>query len=103
MVVRHTDRPDKDCAFNPGLGKCKVDCTEDQSFCECPHGFVMNEDDQCRPDKKCPKGFEEHTNDETGACFPTAKTLSGGDGSGKKQTYDDNYYSHTATTNNNWI
>jgi hypothetical protein len=33
--------------------------------------FVMNEDDHCRPDKPCPKGFKEHANDETGTCFPT--------------------------------
>jgi hypothetical protein len=30
----------------------------------------MNEDDNCRPDKPCPKGFEEHADDETGKCFP---------------------------------
>jgi hypothetical protein len=77
-LIRHSDRPDNDCAFNPGLGKCKADCTEDQSFCKCPRGFVMNEDDHCRPDKKCPKGFKEHANDETGTCFPTKTLLRGG-------------------------
>jgi hypothetical protein len=29
----------------------------------------MNEDDNCVPDKPCPKGFEEHKDDETGRCF----------------------------------
>jgi hypothetical protein len=30
----------------------------------------MNEDDNCFPDKPCPKGFERHNEDETGKCFP---------------------------------
>jgi len=38
----------------------------------------MNEDDHCRPDNDCPKGFKEHANDETGTCFPTKKLLKSG-------------------------
>jgi hypothetical protein len=60
--------PDEECAFNPSLPKCKATCDEN-NFCKCPEGFVMNEDDNCRPDKPCPKGFEEHKDDETGKCF----------------------------------
>ena len=60
--------PDEECAFNPSLPKCKATCDEN-NFCKCPEDFVMNEDDNCRPDKPCPKGFEEHKDDETGKCF----------------------------------
>lgn len=73
-VVHHNDRPDKDCATNPLLGKCSADCNTDKSFCECPRGFVMNENDHCAVEK-CPRGFEQRSDDETGTCFPTAATL----------------------------
>jgi hypothetical protein len=33
----------------------------------------MNEDDNCFPDKPCPKGFELHAEDETGTCYPIEK------------------------------
>jgi hypothetical protein len=61
--------PDDDCAFNPSLSKCKATC-DANNFCQCPKGFSMNEDDNCFPDKSCPKGFERHNEDETGKCFP---------------------------------
>jgi hypothetical protein len=73
-VVRHNDRPDKDCATNPLLGKCSADCNTDKSFCECPRGFVMNENDHCAVEK-CPRGFEQRSDDETGTCFPTKALL----------------------------
>jgi hypothetical protein len=37
----------------------------------------MNEDDNCYPDKDCPKGFERHKDDETGKCFPITTCLPG--------------------------
>jgi hypothetical protein len=30
----------------------------------------MNENEQCVPDKLCPKGFETHNEDKTGSCYP---------------------------------
>jgi hypothetical protein len=30
----------------------------------------MNENEQCVPDKPCPKGFETHNEDKTGSCYP---------------------------------
>jgi hypothetical protein len=33
----------------------------------------MNGDGQCVPNKKCPPGFENHDNDESGTCWPKDK------------------------------
>jgi len=56
--------PDDDCLFNPSLPKCAP--TDGQ----CPDGFLMNENEQCFPDKPCPSGFEKRDEDETGRCYP---------------------------------
>jgi hypothetical protein len=56
--------PDDDCLFNPSLKKCK------SINGQCPPGFFLNDDENCVPDKKCPKGFEHHNGDETGTCHP---------------------------------
>jgi len=56
--------PDDDCLFNPSLKKCK------SINGQCPPGFFLNDDENCVPDKKCPKGFEHHSDDETGTCHP---------------------------------
>jgi hypothetical protein len=46
-------------------GKCNS--TDEQ----CPKSFFfLNHDANCIPDKKCPKGFETHGQDETGTCYP---------------------------------
>jgi hypothetical protein len=34
----------------------------------------MNEDDNCFPNKDCPKGYERHNEDESGKCFPMTCT-----------------------------
>jgi hypothetical protein len=67
--VKNGPGPDDDCLLNPDLSKCKATCDENNN-CQCPEGFIMNEDDNCRPDKPCPKGFAEHNDDETGKCYP---------------------------------
>jgi hypothetical protein len=60
--------PDDDCIFDPSLPKCSpIDG-------KCPAGFLMNEDEQCFPDKPCPAGFTKLDEDETGACYPTGTT-----------------------------
>jgi hypothetical protein len=46
--------PNDDCLFNPSLSKCKS-INE-----QCPRGFFLNDDDNCVPDKKCPRGFKNH-------------------------------------------
>lgn len=46
--------PDDDCLLNSNLSKCKAPCDEN-NVCNCPEGFIMNEDDNCYPDKSCPK------------------------------------------------
>ena len=61
-------KPDDDCLFKPSLYKCKP------VNGKCPSGFGLNEDEQCFPDKPCPKGFERPDNDETGACLSITKT-----------------------------
>jgi hypothetical protein len=62
--------PDYDCLFDPSLPKCSpIDG-------KCPAGFLMNEDEQCFPDKPCPAGFTKHDEDETGACYPVAPATS---------------------------
>jgi hypothetical protein len=80
--VKNGPGPDEDCAFNPSLSKCKATCDENNN-CKCPKGFSMNEDDNCFPDKQCPKGFERHNEDETGKCFPITTCPKG-------QRYDTN-------------
>jgi hypothetical protein len=60
--------PDDDCLFDPSLPKCSP------MEGECPAGFLMNEDEQCFPDKPCPVGFTKHDEDETGACYPVGPT-----------------------------
>jgi hypothetical protein len=59
--------PDDDCLFNPSLSKCK------SIGGQCPKAFFLNGDDNCVPDKKCPKGFETHSEEETGTCHPVKK------------------------------
>jgi hypothetical protein len=67
--VKNRPGPDDDCLLDPSLPKCKAPCDEN-NVCNCPEGFIMNEDDNCYPDKPCPKGFERHAEDETGTCYP---------------------------------
>jgi hypothetical protein len=61
-----TPHPDDSCLFNPEQDKCKPDPKTGQ----CPPGFNMNGYEHCFPNKQCPKGFENHDNDETGTCYP---------------------------------
>ena len=58
--------PDDDCLFNPALPKCAPIAGK------CPPGFLMNEEEQCFPDKPCPPGFSKHDEDETGRCYPVS-------------------------------
>lgn len=58
--------PDDDCLFNPALPKCGPIAGK------CPPGFLMNEEEQCFPDKPCPPGFSKLDEDETGTCYPAA-------------------------------
>jgi hypothetical protein len=60
--------PDDDCLFDPSLPKCSP------IEGKCPAGFLMNEDEQCFPDKPCPSGFAKRDEDETGACYPFVPT-----------------------------
>jgi hypothetical protein len=60
--------PDDDCLFDPSLPKCSP------IGGKCPVGFLMNEDEQCFPDKPCPAGFTKRDEDETGACYPVVPT-----------------------------
>ena len=49
--------------FEPSLPKCvPIDG-------KCPDGFLMNENEQCFPDKPCPPGFEKRDQDDTGRCY----------------------------------
>jgi len=61
-----TPHPDDSCLFNPEQDKCKPDPKTGQ----CPPGFNMNVYEHCFPNKQCPKGFENHDEDETGTCYP---------------------------------
>ena len=56
--------PDDDCLFNPALSNCAPIAGK------CPAGFLLNEEEQCFPDKPCPPGFSKHDEDETGKCYP---------------------------------
>ncbi len=58
--------PDDDCLFNPALPKCAPIAGK------CPPGFLMNEEEQCFPDKPCPPGFSKLDEDETGTCYPVS-------------------------------
>jgi hypothetical protein len=58
--------PDDDCLFNPALPKCAPTAGK------CPPGFLMNEEEQCFPDKPCPPGFSKLDEDETGTCYPVS-------------------------------
>jgi hypothetical protein len=58
--------PDDDCLFNPSLPKCAP------IEGKCPSGFLMNENEQCFPDKPCPTGFTKLDEDETGTCYPVS-------------------------------
>lgn len=58
------EEPDDDCLFNPSLPKCAP------IEGKCPSGFLMNENEQCFPDKPCPAGFTKFDEDETGTCYP---------------------------------
>jgi hypothetical protein len=60
--------PDDDCLFDPSLPKCSP------IEGKCPVGFLLNEDEQCFPDKPCPAGFTKRDEDETGACYPVGPT-----------------------------
>jgi hypothetical protein len=65
---RVPEPPDDDCLFDPSLPKCApIDG-------KCPDGFLMNENEQCFPDKPCPTGFEKRDEDETGKCYPIEPT-----------------------------
>jgi hypothetical protein len=68
--------PDESCLFHPEQDKCKPDQNGN-----CPNGFFLNDDEHCVPDKPCPKGFEHHAQDETGACYPIKKPPCQADGS----------------------
>jgi hypothetical protein len=58
--------PDDDCLFKPALPKCAPFAGK------CPPGFLMNEEEQCFPDKPCPPGFSKFDEDETGTCYPVS-------------------------------
>jgi hypothetical protein len=58
--------PNDDCLFNPALTKCAPIAGK------CPPGFLMNEEEQCFPDKQCPPGFSKLDEDETGTCYPVS-------------------------------
>ena len=62
------EEPDDDCLFNPSLPKCAPIAGK------CPLGFLMNEKEQCFPDKPCPPGFAKLDEDETGTCYPVSTT-----------------------------
>jgi hypothetical protein len=60
--------PDIRCLFFPELPNCGPDKDG-----KCPANFFTNGDGQCVPNKKCPPGFENHDNDESGTCWPKNK------------------------------
>lgn len=53
-----------------------ADSTSDPITHKCPQGFSLNVNQHCYPNKPCPKGFERHEDDETGACYPIHKPIS---------------------------
>jgi hypothetical protein len=48
-------------------------CKPDPITGKCPTGFSMNVYEHCFPNIRCPKGFENHDEDETGTCYPILK------------------------------
>ena len=62
-------KPDNSCLFHPEQMKCKPDPITGK----CPPGFSMNVYEHCFPNIPCPKGFENHDEDETGTCYPILK------------------------------
>lgn len=62
-------KPDNSCLFHPEQVKCKPDPITGK----CPPGFSMNVYEHCFPNIRCPKGFENHDEDETGTCYPILK------------------------------
>ena len=66
-----TPHPDYSCLFNPEQDKCKPDPKTGQ----CPPGFDENGYEHCFPNKQCPKGFENHDEDETGTCYPVTTSI----------------------------
>jgi len=58
--------PDNSCLFHPEQMKCKPDPITGK----CPKGFSMNVYEHCFPNVRCPKGFENRNEDETGTCYP---------------------------------
>ena len=62
---------DDSCQFFPEQEKCKPDPVTG----DCPPVFATNGDGQCYKTGPCPKGFENHDEDESGTCWPkTPKT-----------------------------
>ena len=59
-------KPDNSCLFHPEQMKCKPDPITGK----CPKGFSMNVYKHCFPNVRCPKGFENRNEDETGTCYP---------------------------------
>ena len=59
-------KPDNSCLFHPEQMKCKPDPITGK----CPKGFSMNVYEHCFPNVRCPKGFENRNEDETGTCYP---------------------------------
>jgi hypothetical protein len=45
-------------------------CKPDPITGKCPKGFSMNVYKHCFPNVRCPKGFENRNEDETGTCYP---------------------------------
>jgi hypothetical protein len=62
-------KPDNSCLFHPEQMKCKPDPITGK----CPKGFSMNVYEHCFPKIPCPKGFENHDEDETGTCYAILK------------------------------
>ena len=62
-------KPDNSCLFHPEQVKCKPDPITGK----CPKGFSMNVYEHCFPNIRCPTGFENHDEDETGTCYPILK------------------------------
>lgn len=64
---------------NPKANPCYFKPNDDPS-CKpvngkCPDGMVMNEQGNCHPQGKCPKGFETVNDDESGTCYSKKNTF----------------------------
>jgi hypothetical protein len=64
-TCKRAPKPDGSCKFFPE----KTKCAPDPVTGKCPDSFFMNGDGHCVPNGKCPKGFENHDNDESGTCW----------------------------------